>query len=129
MAYNWGPRSHECYPAGADLSTSQFLVVKREADGDVVVAGAGEGFGILDNAPLNTETADVVTTGTTKVKCGATVAIGDRLIANAAGKAIPATAGTSVGLIFGTAREAGAADTIIAANVDFSGAVISAVGI
>lgn len=129
MAYYWGPRHHESYPAGADLSASQFLVVKREADGDIVVAGAGEGVGILDNAPLATETADVVTAGTTKVKCGAAVAIGDRLIADAEGKAIPATAGTSVGLIFGTAREAGADGTIIAANVNFSGAVISATGI
>lgn len=126
MSFNWGPRHHESYEAGADLTEKQFLVVKRGSDGKVVVAGAGEGHGVLDNAPAAGETADLVTDGTTKVRAGGTIAINSPVIANADGEAIAATFGTSEGLIFGTAREAAVDGQIIAVRVDFSGAGVSA---
>jgi len=128
MAYEIGPRSHESYRAGADLSALQYNVVTFNSSRDIVViSGAGAGSGILDNAPILGDTANLVTAGVTKVKCGGNIVAGDKLIANAAGLAIAATQETSEGYIFGVAREAGSDGAIIAARVDFSGATWSSV--
>lgn len=79
--------------AGADLSSSQFLAVKADtADGDAVLAGAGEmAVGILQNKPGNTEEATVAVAGIVKAKAGASVTQGTPVSVNASGKIVTAT--------------------------------------
>jgi hypothetical protein len=122
MAFEWGPRHAETYPAGADLTDKQYFVGVRQADGTIVLAGAGLGDGIIEYTvpPKVGASIALVDDGTNKVRLGGTVAIGDQLIAGADGRAIKRVAQT--GKVFGVAREAGVAGQIIAARVDFAGA-------
>jgi hypothetical protein len=122
MAFEWGPRHAESYAAGADLTGKQYFVGVRQTNGTVVLAGAGQGDGIIEYTviPTTGKTVALVDDGTTKVKLNGTVAIGDPLIADATGAAIKRVAQT--GTVFGRAREAGVAGQIIAARVDFAGA-------
>jgi poly-gamma-glutamate capsule biosynthesis protein CapA/YwtB (metallophosphatase superfamily) len=99
--------------ASADLSAAQFLCIGQAADAQAEVAGAGEKIiGVLQNKPAaEGRAATVRVHGTTKVVVGATLAIDDILMVDAAGKVIPATAG-NFGV--GIALETGAnADEII----------------
>ena len=50
--------------AGADLSGSQYIAVKSDAAGAMVVAGAGGlGWGLLQNNPVSGQAASVVAMG------------------------------------------------------------------
>lgn len=124
MAYEWGPRHAESYPAGADLTDKQYFIGVRQADGTIVLAVAGQGDGVIEytNPPKVGATIALVDDGTTKVRLGGTVAVGDPLIAGADGRAIKRVAQT--GIVFGKAREAGVAGQVIAARVDFAGAQV-----
>lgn len=120
MAYEWGPRHFESYAAKEDLREKQFHIVKQNPDRTISLASGGDtAHGVLDNAPGIDETAAVCTGGTTKLKLGGTVAVGDRLAPNAEGLAVKAVEGDYA---IGTAREAGTDGSIIAARVDLSGA-------
>lgn len=94
--------------ASADLSAKQYHIAKVSGARTVTfAAAAGEGFGVLQNAPTSGLTADVGTVGATKVVVGAAVAAGAKLTSNAAGRAVTATAGQKYILL---ALEAGGAD-------------------
>lgn len=95
--------------AGADLSNSQYKAVKIDANGNVVLAGAGENaIGILQNAPEQGKVASVMVLGESKAVYGDTVTAGANLEVDASGRLVPATSGAVVAV----ARESGNADEI-----------------
>lgn len=115
--------SHVTRPAGADLSSSQYYIVKLQADStysprSVILASAATDvlMGVIANVPDSGagSDVDVVTrnaSGTFKVICGGTIAIGDALTSDANGKAITTT--SSGNHVLGYAQEAGASGQII----------------
>lgn len=73
--------------ASADLSAKQFFAVVTTSTGGVNVGG-GRIFGVLQNAPSSGEAATVMTDGITKlVAAGSTLAVGNPVGINAAGRA------------------------------------------
>jgi len=89
-----GPVISIARTANADLSSSQYFAVKPDtAEGDVVLAGAGElALGILQNTPISAELADVAVEGSfSKAKAGGTISEGNLLKVDAAGKLIATT--------------------------------------
>jgi hypothetical protein len=76
-------------PAGADLRTSQYLFVKLNATGAVILcAAAGEtGIGVLQNKPNTGEAAIVCVNGVSKVVCAVALNPQDFIATDAAGKA------------------------------------------
>lgn len=103
-------RNHS-FPAGADLSAAQFLFVKLNSSGQIILAGAGEdAIGILQDKPAAAGRAGAVgVRGRSKVVFGGTVAIGAYVTSDAAGKAVTAGSGEKT---LGICVEGGAADTI-----------------
>lgn len=101
--------------AGADLSSSQYFVVKITSNEVVLSAAATDNhLGVLQNAPEDGDSAEVLgrhASETGKVKLGGTVAEGDKLTADSAGKAIVTT--TSGHQVFGIARAAGVSNDLI----------------
>lgn len=95
MAYEqFGP--YIAAKAAADLSASQYLAVKIDANGQVALAGAGDGIGILANDPAQGEAATVQIAGVAKWKAGAAFSAGAKLTADANGKAVAATTLTAI---------------------------------
>lgn len=88
--------------ANADLSAKQFYAVEVIAatgsglTGSAIALPAATGnpvLGILQNAPLLGEAAEVMAEGISKGICGDTVSVGDVLMAQDTGKWIKATTG------------------------------------
>lgn len=103
------------HEAGADLSSDQFKAVKYDASGNIVLAGAGErSVGILQNAPINGEAAEIEESGYSKAVLGAVVTAGQELAANAAGLLVPAAVGNAVVAV---AKHGGAANQIVGVRV------------
>lgn len=106
--------------AAADLSTSQFLFVSLDSNGEAVVAGAGaRTMGVLQNKPTLGQGASIVDRGITKVVAGAAVAIDARVSSDAAGKAI--TSATTNSVEGRALTAAAAADEIISVKLDNEG--------
>lgn len=83
-------------PAGADLSTKRYHIVKLDSSGNVVLATAATDaiLGVLDNAPVSGATADVVLIngqGTFKVKTGGVISKDAYITTNGSGVAIATT--------------------------------------
>lgn len=84
------------FTAGADLSSSQYHIVKLDSNDDVVAAAASTdvAIGFVNNQPESGDTADVTlrsAAGTALVKAGGSISAGDRLTSDANGKAVPTT--------------------------------------
>lgn len=115
MAYEIPVHKPGGLKAAADLSAAQFLAVKLSADLTVNLAGAGEmAHAILQNKPLLGEGAELIRLGGSKAVLGGTVAAGDKLASDAAGKLVVAGAGNHVIAI---ALEAGAVDEVCSVEV------------
>lgn len=99
--------------AAADLSAKQFYAVKIDNTGKAALAGAGEmACGILQNKPASGEAATIAVFGTTKAQAGGTVTAGDVVKADAAGKIVVASKGTT------NTSDAGAgSDPLLGSNV------------
>lgn len=108
MAYEIPGFKVGIFRANLDLSASQFRVVRVAAAtgttqghgiGGAAILAASAGLpnlGILQNAPLANEAAEVMTTGISKAVAGAAIAtIGGLLMATSTGKLIPATTGNN----------------------------------
>lgn len=123
-------------PAGADLSSSQFYLVKVNSSGNVVLCDGtiGEGYlGVLQNDPTATQSAGVRYGGISKVVCGGSFNPGDKLAADSAGKAVKYTKATvftgtpyivSGTTVVGLALSAGAASaraTMVVLNAGLCG--------
>lgn len=119
--------------AGADLSAAQYRFVKTDANGQVVLAGAGEPVtGVLQNKPAAGQAAQVRIYGVTKVVAGGAVGEGTLVAADASAKAVAATvttADTTTGALTGShvagiaLGSAGAADEIVSVALLPMGAV------
>lgn len=75
--------------ADADLSAKQYFIVKATASNGCALAGAGDiPLGVLTNDPESGEAAAIQVAGVVRVTAGAGFAVGARVKADAAGKAI-----------------------------------------
>jgi hypothetical protein len=102
------------YPANADLSTKQYFFVKPVTGGkvDLLDSATTVCIGVLQNKPSAANmAAEVALYGPCKVVVGGTVAVGDRLGTDTAGKAVALTANNS--RIMGTCMQAGAAGDVV----------------
>ena len=112
---NEGTQFLKPYPAEADLTAAQYLIVEISATEGIDVAGAGAGSGILVDNPALGEDGSVVVLGLTKVVAAGAINAGIRFTADAAGKAVAlATGNDCVGM---TLEESGAANQVIAVVV------------
>lgn len=95
--------------AAADLSALQYRFVVVNASGDIAQSTAsGDVAGVLQNKPTLGEAAQVMTDGVSKVVAGAAVAAGAKVMSNASGQAITATAtNKAVGMALAAAAAAG----------------------
>lgn len=89
------PVQHYSLAAGADLRTKQYFAVKLDSTPDVnLCSTAGEAaLGILQNEPNTGEEASVMVSGITKVSCGGTVAVNDKVTTDANGEIVKAVGG------------------------------------
>ncbi len=111
--------------AGADLSGDQFTFVKISAASTVIrtALSADENtIGVLQNKPTLGKTADVAVRGSTKVKLGATVAAGIRVMSDTAGRAVAHTSGTNANKGLGILKTGGAINEIVSMILEASGA-------
>ncbi len=98
--------------AGADLSGDLNKFAHIDADGDVVLAGAGEHvLGTIIEAAVADKPVTVLFGGIAKVICGGTVTAGQRVASDAAGLAV--NAGTADDYEVGTALVSGLVNEII----------------
>ena len=99
--------------AGADLSSSQFCLVKHStsANRTVVLTGANGDFvlGVLMNKPTSGKAAEVQVGGEAKVVYGGSVTAGDLLMSDASAHAVTQS---STNPAFGIALEAGSSGEI-----------------
>lgn len=99
-------------PAGADLTTKQFLAIKVNSSAQAVVAGAGEfAVGILQNKPGSGQAATVAYGGISKAIAGGNVTAGQTLAADATGKLVNAAEAVT------DTTNTSATDALIASNV------------
>lgn len=81
--------------AGADLSTHQYKFVEIGAGGVVTLCNAATDvpIGVLQNAPISGQEAEIVVAGGTKIVSSANIAVGALIGTNNAGKADAKTPG------------------------------------
>ena len=99
--------------AAADLSTKQYTFVKLDSDGKVAAASGATDIpiGVLQNAPIAGQEAEVLVVGGTKVVAGAAIGEGALVGTSAAGKAVALVAGTdTTKYVVGTLLTESAAD-------------------
>jgi len=112
--------------AGADLSALQFRAVKLDANGDLIVTGAGEqAAGILQNKPVSGEACELEMDGISKATAKAAFGEGIELMAEAAtGKLLTATSGNRVVAV--SLTPAGADGDLVSVKVvGLSGALLA----
>lgn len=98
--------------AGEAMTTKKYYIVQLDASGNIEV---GEGatdlvVGVLQNKPDSGEAAIYRFLGTSKVIAGGTIAIGDFVTTDSAGKAVATT--TDGDVVIGRALEAADANDI-----------------
>lgn len=102
----------ESFKAGADFTLKQYFAMKFDTtEGQVVLAGAGEGEGVLQNDPNSGQAAEVRHHGISRhvVDGNATnIAIGDPITSDAAGKGV--VADTIGDVAYGKALQASTTD-------------------
>ena len=86
------PNSQLTEEAAADLSASQFMIVKKNGSTGVVLAASAEKcIGVLQNKPVSGQPALVFNGGQGKILYGGTVNDGDLITSDAASKGIATT--------------------------------------
>ncbi len=102
----------ESYGSSADLTAKQFFAVKLHTVADqIALAGAGAGFGVLQDKPNSNQAGQVRHLGISRnvVDGNATaIVIGDPITSDANGKGVKAD--TAGDLAYGTALEASTTD-------------------
>ena len=96
MAYEINPYAVKItLVAGADLSGSQYKFVKISSGQAVVCAAATDvPIGVLQNAPLSGQEAEITVVGGTKIVGSASIAAGLQIGTTSAGKAVALTVST-----------------------------------
>lgn len=105
--------------ASADLSSSQYKIVKA----GIALAEAGEGYGVLQNAPESGDQCAVAIQGLCRVKCGGTIAAHGAFKSDASGDAVAAT--TSGDAPLGTVLEAATDGDVVWALLSYSTAEVN----
>lgn len=94
------------FPAGVDLSASQYTAVVLNGTAQAIAPAAGVvPLGVVQNTPTSGQTASVMLQGITKALYGAAVTAGQSLMVNATGQFIPWVTGN---IVAGLACESGA---------------------
>lgn len=105
-----------CFQTNSDMSALQFCgVILDSANAFGVKAPTGTGqeiIGVLQNKPLSGEAAEIMTHGITKIVLGGTVAVGDALYCDAAGKFQLSVAADGKQIV-GYALQAGALNEVV----------------
>ncbi len=99
--------------AAADLSSKQYTFVKLDSDGKVAAASGATDIpiGVLQNAPIAGQEAEVLVVGGTKIVAGAAIGEGALVGTSATGKAVALVAGTdTTKYVVGTLLTESAAD-------------------
>jgi hypothetical protein len=106
------PVLYQSFIAGADLSSSAFLLGTLNSSGLIVTAStAGDGgIGIIQDAVLAGRTTSVMTIGVSRATYGGSVTVGDHLTNDVNGKLVTSTSKTDN--IVGIALESGASGEI-----------------
>jgi len=98
--------------AGADLSAALWKIAKLDSSGNVVLATANTGIGVITEAAVLGKPVTVQYGGQVKVKVGSVaIAAGAPVAADSNGLAVTGTSGAAG--ILGVALEGGAANAII----------------
>ncbi len=98
--------------AGADLSGDLNKIAHVDADGDIVLAGAGEhAIGTIYEAAVEDKPVTIQFGGIAKVICGGTVTAGQRVASDASGLAV--NAGSAGDFEIGTALTSGLVNEVI----------------
>jgi hypothetical protein len=107
----------QAFQAGADLSALQYTLVKFGASNDLVVGcgAADDALGVLMNAPLSGEVAEVVIAGGAKVKVASTVTLGASVAAGASGVGVN---GATTNKCIGKFMDAGVSGDIVPILID-----------
>ena len=94
----------QSYDANADLSSSQYRIVKVAADNSVNTSGGSTDdiIGVLQGTPESGSSAEVAVEGTTKVLANGTLSAGDLVTSDSNGKAqkvvaVPDVSGGTLG--------------------------------
>ena len=119
------------FAAGSDLSAKQFYFVTVNSSSQLALAGANvECLGVLQDKPKSGVNGQVRPFGVSKVQCGGSFNVGDRVASDANGKAVKATtASVSAGtpeplagsLVQGIALTAGANGQLASILITHSG--------
>jgi hypothetical protein len=99
--------------AGADLSALQYNFVKINSSGLAVACAAATDIpvGVLQNAPISGQEAEVLIVGGTKIVAGAAIGEGAQIGTGSTGKAVALAAGTdTTKYVVGTLLTESAAD-------------------
>jgi hypothetical protein len=99
--------------AGADLSALQYNFVKINSSGQAVACAAATDIpvGVLQNAPISGQEAEVLIVGGTKIVAGAAIGEGAQIGTGSTGKAVALAAGTdTTKYVVGTLLTESAAD-------------------
>lgn len=98
--------------AGESMLTKQYYIVQLDASGNVEVAEGATDLilGVLQNKPDTGEAALYRFSGTSKVKAGGSIAIGDWVTTDSSGLAVATT--TDGNIVIGRALEAADANDI-----------------
>jgi hypothetical protein len=99
--------------AGADLSALQYTFVKINSSGLAVACYSSTDIpiGVLQNAPISGQEAEVLIVGGTKIVAGAAIGEGAQIGTGTTGKAVALVAGTdSTKYVVGTLITESAAD-------------------
>lgn len=111
--------------AGADLSAAQYKFVKLDNTGKAVAVAAATDLpiGVLQNAPLAGQEAEVLVTGGSKLVLGGTVAAGAVVSPSAAGAGVAIVHGTdTTKFAVGQALTGGASGEIVTAVISCAAA-------
>jgi len=113
MAYEINPYAVKItLVAGADLSAAQYKFVKLSSGQAVVCSAATDiPVGVLQNAPLSGQEAEITVIGGSKIIGSASISVGAQVGTTTAGKAAALTPGTdTTKYIVGTILSAPGAD-------------------
>tara|TARA_R110001599_G_scaffold243355_2_gene443144 strand:+ start:2211 stop:2594 length:384 start_codon:yes stop_codon:yes gene_type:complete len=106
--------------AGADLSSSQYKMVKLSAGKAILcVAVTDIPVGVLQNKPTSGQAATVCVSGASKMLAGATINSGDQVGTDASSTAAPYVAGTdTTSYVVGTALVGGSSGEVLTALIN-----------
>jgi hypothetical protein len=98
--------------AGADLSALQYYFVKLNANGQAVACAAATDVpvGVLQNAPLSGQEAEILIVGGTKIVVGAAISLPSAIGTGATGKAVALTTTDTTKYVVGSLLTASGAD-------------------